>query len=76
MLIDVAGLKNVEALPSHYEITVGDLEGALSAQSIDVTPGTVALIRTGTARYWGESGSNHAKIGELAAERAYEFAYF
>ena len=64
VLIDVAGFKNVEALPAHYEITVEDLEGALKAQGVDVTPGTVALIRTGTARYWGENGSNHAKIGE------------
>ena len=64
VLIDVAGHKNVEALPSHYEITVEDLEGALRAQNVDVTPGTVVLIRTGTARYWGENGSNHAKIGE------------
>src|ERR687896_2089952 len=64
VLIDVAGFKNVEALPSHYEITVADLEGALRAQNVDVTPGTVVLIRTGTARYWGESGSDHRKIGE------------
>jgi kynurenine formamidase len=64
VLIDVAGFKNVEALPSHYEITVADLEGALRAQNVDVTPGTVVLIRTGTARYWGESGSDHKKIGE------------
>jgi hypothetical protein len=41
VLIDVAGFKNVEALPSHYEITVADLEGALRAQNVDVTPGTV-----------------------------------
>jgi kynurenine formamidase len=64
VLIDVAGFKNVEALPSHYEITVEDLEGALRAQNIDFPPGTVVLIRTGTARHWGENGSNHTKIGE------------
>jgi kynurenine formamidase len=64
VLIDVAGFKNLDALPSHYEITVADLEGALKAQNVDVTPGTVVLVRTGTARYWGESGSDHTKIGE------------
>jgi kynurenine formamidase len=64
VLIDVAGFKKVEALPSRYEITVEDLQGALSAQGVDVTPGTIALVRTGTARYWGESGADHAKIGE------------
>jgi hypothetical protein len=62
VMIDVAGQKGLEALPSNYEITVADLEAALRAQNVDVTPGTVVLIRTGTARYWGENGSDHAKI--------------
>ena len=64
VMIDVAGQKGVEALPKGYEITVADLEAALRAQNVDVTPGTVALIRTGTARYWGENGSDHAKIAD------------
>jgi len=64
VLIDVAGFKKVDALPAHYEITVEDLEGSLRAQNVDVTPGTVVLIRTGTARYWGQNGSDHAKISE------------
>jgi kynurenine formamidase len=64
VLIDVAGYKKLDALPAHYEITVEDLEGALKAQNIDVTPGSVVLVRTGTARYWGQNGSDHAKIGE------------
>ena len=64
VLVDVAGFKNVEALPSSYEITVADIEGALKAQNVDVTPGTVVLLRTGTARYWGENGRDHAKIGQ------------
>ena len=64
VLIDVAGFKKVDALPSQYQITVSDLESALASQRVDVTPGTVVLIRTGTARYWGASGSDHATIGE------------
>jgi kynurenine formamidase len=64
VLVDVAGFKNVEALPSSYEITVADIEGALRAQNVDVTPGTVVLLRTGTARHWGENGRDHAKIGQ------------
>ena len=64
VMIDVAGQKGMEALPSNYEITVGDLEAALRAQNVDVTPGTVVLVRTGTARYWGENGADHAKIGQ------------
>ncbi len=53
VLIDVAGYKKVDALPSHYEISIEDLEGALRAQNVEVTPGSVVLVRTGTARYWG-----------------------
>jgi kynurenine formamidase len=64
VMVDVAGFKNVEALPKSYEITREDIEGALRAQNVDVTPGTVVLLRTGTARYWGENGKDHAKIGE------------
>lgn len=64
VLVDVAGFKNVDALPSHYEITVEDVEGALRAQNVEIRPGTVVLLRTGTARHWGENGSDHAKIGE------------
>src|SRR6185503_4122444 len=62
VLIDVAGLKNVAALPGHYEITIADLEAALAKQKVDVTPGTVVLIRTGTARHWGKNGSDHATL--------------
>jgi kynurenine formamidase len=64
VLIDVAGQKGAEALPKGYEITVADLEAALRAQNVDVTPGTVVLIRTGTARYWGENGADHAKLSD------------
>jgi kynurenine formamidase len=64
VLVDVAGYKKVDALPAHYEITVADLEGALQAQGIDIAPGDIVLVRTGTARYWGENGSNHTKISE------------
>jgi kynurenine formamidase len=62
VLIDVAGQKGLENLPNSYEITQADLEAALRAQNVDVTPGTVVLIRTGTARHWGENGADHAKI--------------
>jgi kynurenine formamidase len=62
VLIDVAGHKGVESLEPHYEITPEDLQGALEAQDVDVTPGTVVLIRTGTAQYWGENGADHDKI--------------
>lgn len=62
VMIDVAGYKNVEALPSNYPIGVSDLEGSLKKQKTELRPGDVVLIRTGTLRYWNETGSDHAMI--------------
>jgi kynurenine formamidase len=64
VLIDVAAWKGVEALPSNFAITSKELQAALAAQKMDVEPGDVVMIRTGTLRYWGENGANHAKIAE------------
>lgn len=63
VLIDVAGAKGLEALPSNYAISVDDLQAALRKQNTQLQPGDIVLIRTGTLRYWGETGSDHAKIG-------------
>jgi Predicted metal-dependent hydrolase len=58
VMIDVAAFKKVEALPSYYPITVDDLQGALRQQDTRLKPGDVVLIRTGTLRYWGETGND------------------
>jgi kynurenine formamidase len=63
VLIDVAGYKGVDALPSYTAIGVEDLKGALARQGTALQPGDVVLVRTGTLRYWGAAGSDHAKIG-------------
>jgi kynurenine formamidase len=64
VLIDMAGAKGVEALPSNYIVTVEDLEAALRKQETRLKPGDVVLIRTGALRYWGETGSDHAKLAK------------
>ena len=64
VLIDVAAFKKVDALPGHAVITTKDLQDALKAQGTTLRPGDVVLIRTGTARYWGEDGADHAKIAQ------------
>ncbi|MCW5978267.1 MAG: cyclase family protein [Bryobacteraceae bacterium] len=64
VMIDIASWKGVDALPSNYPISPKDLESALAAQKTDVEPGDVVMIRTGACRYWGETGADHAKIGE------------
>lgn len=64
VLIDVAGWKGVDALPSNFAIGPKELQETLAAQKIDVEPGEIVLIRTGTLRYWGEAGADHKKIAE------------
>ena len=64
MLLDIAGLKGVDALPAHYRITVDDLESALARQKVGLGPGDVVFVRTGTLRYWGKTGSDHEKLKE------------
>jgi kynurenine formamidase len=64
VLIDVAGFKGVEALAGHTAITSKDLEETLAWEKVSLKPGDVVLIRTGTARYWGADGADHARIAE------------
>lgn len=62
VMLDVAGAKGLDALPSNYIITVADLQAALNKQRTQLKPGDVVLIRTGTLRYWGATGSEHAQL--------------
>jgi kynurenine formamidase len=62
VLVDVAGFKQVDALAGHTRITRKDLEDTLAWEGVSVAPGDVVLVRTGTGRFWGEDGADHAKI--------------
>jgi kynurenine formamidase len=62
VLIDVAGFKGVDALAAHTPIGVADLQGALQKQGTQLRPGDVVLIRTGTLRFWGETGADHERV--------------
>jgi kynurenine formamidase len=64
VLLDVAGHRKVEVLPSHFRITRQILQATAAAQGTEIRPGDAVFIRTGTLRYWGETGSNHDKIRE------------
>ena len=64
VMIDVAGYKKVDALPAHYSISVQDVQETLNWQQVALEPGDTVLIRTGTLRYWGQTGSDHAKLAE------------
>jgi kynurenine formamidase len=62
VLLDVAGLRKVDALPSHYRITVADLQACLEKQQTTLRPGDTVMVRTGILRYWGKNGSDHDKL--------------
>lgn len=64
VLIDVAAFKKVDALPGHTLISTKDLQDTLAWEKVTLQPGDVVLVRTGTGRYWGEDGADHAKIAE------------
>ncbi len=62
VLLDIAGLKGVEALPPHYGIMPSDVDAALRRQKVELRSGDVVLFRTGALRYWGENGSDRQKL--------------
>jgi kynurenine formamidase len=64
VLIDVAAWKGVEALPANFAIGSKELQAALARQKTSVEPGDVVMIRTGTLRYWGETGADHERIAQ------------
>jgi kynurenine formamidase len=64
VLIDVATWKGVDALAGNYAISPKDLQAALASQKTDVEPGDIVMIRTGTCRYWGATGADHAKLSQ------------
>ena len=63
VVIDVAGYRKVDALPSNYKITADELQQVLKHQNTKLQVGDTVLIRTGTLRYWGANGGDHDKIG-------------
>lgn len=62
VLLDIAGLKGVDCLPSNYEISVGDIDAALAKEKVTIDPGDVILVRTGCLSQWGEDGADHGAI--------------
>lgn len=64
IMLDIAGLRKVKALPAHYGISPDDVDSACAAQGVTIRPGDIVLFRTGTMRFWGKDGADHAIIGE------------
>jgi kynurenine formamidase len=64
VLIDVAAHKKLDVLPGHTCISTDDLREALAWEGVTIAPGDVVLVRTGTGRFWGADGADHARIAE------------
>jgi kynurenine formamidase len=47
VLVDIARYHGVESLAPDHEVTVADLESALSAQRVDLVSGDALIVRTG-----------------------------
>ena len=73
ILLDVAALKGVESIEPMYRVTDKDLEDCCRAQEVEITPGCVALINLGNARFWSsdpERYMNCPGIGASASQRS------
>jgi kynurenine formamidase len=50
IVLDIAGLKKVDALPDAYEITIAELQDALDVHHVQIRRGDIVLVRTGKIR--------------------------
>jgi kynurenine formamidase len=64
IMLDIAALRGVDALPKSYEISPQDVDQALKAQGVKLRAGDVVLFRTGALRYWGGNGADHDRLRE------------
>jgi kynurenine formamidase len=55
VLIDIAKLKGVDALPAGYRVQRADIEGALRAQKLTLQRGDVVMIRTGRMKVYEDA---------------------
>ncbi len=72
VLIDVAKYKHVDRLEPGYVITPHDIQEALKAEEVQVTPGDVVVFRTGHGKLWMKNNqlynSGEPGIGLEAAQ--------
>src|ERR1043166_4280542 len=62
VLIDVAGLKGVDMLPTSYTITPDDLQQALAKKNLKIMPGDAVLIRTGWSKLMGKENQRYGSV--------------
>jgi len=68
VLVDIARLHGVESLAPDHEVTVADVESALSAQRVDLRAGDALIVRTGhlgriaASSDWGSFTEIHGRL--------------
>ena len=62
VLIDVAGSKGMDMLPTSYLITPEDLQQALAKANQKVQPGDAVLIRTGWSKLMGKENERYGTL--------------
>jgi kynurenine formamidase len=76
VLLDVAGMKGVEALEDGYEVTPEDLRAAREAASVELRVGDIVLVRTGKIREFARDPAafeaSQPGVGPAAAIWLYE----
>ena len=55
VLLDLAASEGVEEIPPGRIVTSTDLEECAKRQGVEIEPGSVLLVRTGNARFWGDA---------------------
>jgi kynurenine formamidase len=55
VLLDVAAVHGTCCLPPGYGISADDLDAALAAAGVPITPGAVCLVHTGWSRWWDDA---------------------
>jgi kynurenine formamidase len=59
VLLDIAALKGVEMLEAGYEITVGDVEAAMTRQKVSLEAGDAVLFHTGWGKLWMKDNARY-----------------
>jgi kynurenine formamidase len=62
VLIDVAGLKGVDMLPTSYVITPDDLQQALAKANQKLQHGDAVVIRTGWSKLMGKENQRYGSV--------------
>ena len=65
VLLDAAGFRGVEALPSGSPVDAGEMQAIADWEGVDVRPWDVVLIRTGYLAFWpnAEKMAHHKTAG-------------